>query len=301
MRSGAIILKNNLRETVSSTYSLSVAVYMILKNWNKKYIIFTGIVLVVITAIWIVNGRKLPILFDDCNIAGLTLRGDLMTYLPPESYAEGGQLSIDATASAELVRSIEEAGNNDSIKGILLEIDSYGGYPVAAEEVANSLKQSQKPTVALIRESGASAAYLVATGADWIIASRNSDIGGIGITASYVENVEKNKKEGLLFQQLSIGKYKDAFDPNKPLTQEEKNLILRDLNVIYENFIEVVSKNRNLPIEVVKKMADGSTMLGLMALENKLIDEIGGEKEVLTHIESIIHEKPVVCWPQPES
>ncbi len=263
-------------------------------NFSARNIVLVALgVLLVAVAVW--QGEGVKIFSADCNIAWLQLRGELSTYLPPESYGENGELLTDATASEALVNFIAEAEENDSIKGIVLEINSLGGRAVAAEEVANALKRAEKPTVAIIRESGISAAYWAATGADWIVASRNSDVGSIGITSSYVENVEKNKKEGLRYQQLSIGKYKDSFDPNKPLTQEEKNLILRDLKIIYENFIEAVAKNRNIPTEAVRKLADGSSMLGAMALENKLIDEIGGEKEALAHLEGIIEETPKVC------
>jgi len=77
-----------------------------------------------------------------------------------------------------------------------------------------------------------------------------------------------------------VGKYKDSGSPDKALTSEEKDLFLRDVNIIYQNFIKAVSDNRKLPIEKVKSFADGSTVLGEKAKELGLIDEIGGINEV---------------------
>ena len=103
---------------------------------------------------------------------------------------------------------------------------------MAAEEVVNALKNATKPTIALIREGGVSAAYYAASGADIIFASENSDVGSIGITMSYMDNTKKNQAEGLTYNQLSIGKYKDSGDPDKPLTAEEKELFMRDIKIL---------------------------------------------------------------------
>ena len=84
-------------------------------------------------------------------------------------------------------------------------------------------------------------------------------------------------------------------NPDKVLTDEERNLIERDLNIIYENFIKAVADNRNLEIEKVKLLADGSSMPGQMALENGLIDKIGGKYEVEEYLKELISNNIVLC------
>ena len=231
-----------------------------------------------------------------CNVLGIELHGELTTYIPPTDTDEDGFSLIDSTASENIVYAINDAENDESIKAIILEVDSYGGYPVAGEEVAIALKKANKPTIALIREGGASAAYMAASGADIIFASKNSDVGSIGVTMSYLDYVQQNQKEGLTYIPLSSGKFKDTGDPNKPLSQEEKNLLMRDVNIVYENFVKMVAENRNLDIEKVEKMADGSTMLGEMAFENGLIDQIGGMPEVGEYLKEKIREDVEICW-----
>lgn len=234
-----------------------------------------------------------------CNAFGIELRGELITYVSPANLNakdENAESMEDETSSEDIVYSIEAAENDDSIKAIILEVDSYGGNPVAGEEVSIALKKANKPTVALIRSGGASAAYLAASGVERIFASKHSDVGSIGATMSYLDNVGKNKKEGLAYIPLSSGKFKDSGDPNKSLSLEERNLFMRDVNIMHQNFVKMVAENRNLDIKKVEKLADGSTMLGEMALQNGLIDQIGGLPEVKEYLKEKIGEKAEVCW-----
>ncbi|MBI4359528.1 MAG: S49 family peptidase [Candidatus Jacksonbacteria bacterium] len=230
-----------------------------------------------------------------CNTARIALHGPLSTYedylIDPSSGAE-----FAATSADSILWSIRESERDDSIKAIIFEIDSLGGYPVAAEEVADALKRAQKPTVALVRNAATSGAYWAATGADRIFASSNSDVGGIGVTMSYLENAERNTREGVTYQQISSGKFKDYGDPNKPLTEEERILLLRDTRIVHENFIRAVVKNRRIPADVIRSLADGSSMLGAMAKEKGLIDAIGGIEEAARYLSKTIGEPAEICW-----
>ena len=236
---------------------------------------------------------------NNYNISVIKLYGDLVSYIQNENlecYYEECRQIVDEASSEDIISEIKKAEKDDSIKAIILKIDSLGGYPVAAQEVANALKRAKKPTVALIGEYGDSAAYYAATGADIIFASANSDIGCIGVTRSYLDNVKKNQKDGLTYNQLSVGKFKDMFSHDKILTADEKQLIMRDVKIIHENFIKDVAENRNLDIEKVRKLADGSSMLGQMALENGLINKIGGIYEVEEYLKEKIGEDVKICW-----
>lgn len=232
---------------------------------------------------------------SNCSVLGINLHGTVVTYIP--EHAEGDSFfDYDQTSSEAVTWSIKDANLNPDIKAILIEVDSGGGSPVAGEEIANAIKASDKPVVAVIRDTGASAAYWSISSASKIFASANSDVGSIGVTMSYLSNAEKNKKDGLSYENLSSGKYKDSGDPDKALTNEEKAVFMRDINIIFENFVKAVSENRNLPIKTVKGFADGSTVLGEKAKELGMIDEIGGMTEAEEYLSGIIGEKPEVCW-----
>lgn len=238
------------------------------------------------------DGEDVSFKDDSCNVAGVILHGDLYTYGvdDPESPS-------DSTSAENLIYHLEQAEQLSNIDVILLEIDSYGGSPVAAEEVVATLQNYvTKPVVAQIREGAASAAYWIASASDVIFASALSDVGSIGVTASYLDEHELNLKEGYTFNQINTGKFKDTGNIEKPLTQEERALFQRDVDIIFEAFLKSVAENRGMEIDRVRALADGSTMLGEMAKENKLIDEIGGIYEVLDYIEANYDIDPVICW-----
>jgi len=227
----------------------------------------------------------------DSNVALISIHGDIATY----SYYSEESGDSDVVSSEEIVKYIDEIENDEYIGALIVEIDSYGGYPVASEEITNALKRMKTPVIALIRESAASGAYLIATGADKIYASEASDVGSIGVTMSYLDYSEQNKDQGIIYQQLSSGKFKDSGDPDKELTEEEKELYMRDVSILYDIFVRKVAENRNLDIEKVRELADGSIMLGQAAKDNGLIDEIGDIYDVKEWIRQELGIEPVIC------
>ena len=212
-----------------------------------------------------------------CNIAIIPITGDIVPYAGPELDESGNELPL-STNPDDTLAILRSAENDPNVLGVLARIDSSGGTPVASEIIANGFKNSSLPVVALIREIGTSGGYLIATGAKTIIASSFSDVGSIGVTLSYLENTAKNTKEGLQYISLTSAKFKDYGNPDKPLTSAERDLIERDLKIYHEQFVKEVAENRNLPIEQVAKLADGSSMAGSLALENKLIDALGDQE-----------------------
>ncbi|KKQ03397.1 MAG: putative protease [Parcubacteria group bacterium GW2011_GWA2_36_24] len=212
-----------------------------------------------------------------CNIAVIPITGDIIPYAGADQDGSGNELP-PSTNPDDTLATLHWAESDPNVLGVLARIDSSGGTPVASEIIANGFKNSSLPVVALIREMGTSGAYLLATGAETIIASPFSDVGSIGITLSYLENTAKNNKEGLQYISLASAKFKDYGNPDKPLTSAERDLIERDLKIYHEQFVKEVAENRNLPVEQVAKLADGSSMPGTLALENKLVDSLGDQE-----------------------
>ncbi|MEK9153837.1 MAG: S49 family peptidase [Patescibacteria group bacterium] len=216
-----------------------------------------------------------------CNIAVMPIVGDITTLPHPnDPLADPTDVVADQYPTAivdDILFKLHVAETDPHIEGILVRIDSLGGTPVASEILTDALKASPLPVVALIREFGTSGGYLTATGADTIFASPLSDVGAIGVTMSYLENVGKNTKEGLRYIQLSSATFKDYGDPNKVLTAAERALFERDLKIHHAGFVKRVAENRKMPVEDVAKLADGSSMPGILALEHGLIDALGNQ------------------------
>ncbi len=233
---------------------------------------------------------------EDCNVLGVKLHGSLYTYGVPTDPLSTSTASQDATASDDLTSSITDGSTDSSIKAIIMEVDSGGGQPVAGEEIANALKNVSKPTVAFIRSAGDSAAYMAATGAKTIFASKFSDVGSIGVTQSYSDTHIQDQQNGITWNQLSSGPFKDTGDTEKALTPAERTLLMRDVNIAYQDFVALVAENRHLDVQKVTSLADGSSMLGEAALQNGLIDRIGGLPEVESYLKDQIGTDPIVCW-----
>lgn len=212
-----------------------------------------------------------------CNIAVVPITGDITSLPYTEEDPEDPTYQYPVAAVDDILYQLRLAENDPNIEGILVRIDSLGGTPVASEILADAIKSSPLPTAALIREYGTSGGYLAATGADTIFASPLSDVGSIGITMSYVENVAKNATEGLRYVPLSSAPFKDYGDPNKSLTAAERALFERDLKIYHDEFVKQVAKNRQMKVKEVAKLADGSSMPGALALEKGLIDALGNQ------------------------
>ena len=180
------------------------------------------------------------------------------------------------TFSEDTVKIIDKVAKNPSIKGILLNINSGGGSPVASKEIADAIKRANKTTVAVIREVGASGAYWVASASDHIIANEMSITGSIGVISSYLEFGGLLERYNITYQRLVGGRFKDIGTPFKDLTAVEREILQKKIDKIHTYFIEAVAENRNISIEKTKSVATGEFFLGFEAVELDLIDEIGG-------------------------
>jgi len=254
-----------------------------------------------------------PLFFSDasyqyCNVLKVPVHGTIVTVRPEASPAsispedpEDDAYTLPPTdptyaVSSEIEEMLRAAATDPTIKGLLVDIESYGGGPVAGDEIASAIRRFGKPSAAVIHEIGASSGYLAAAAADIVFASEDSSVGSIGATGSFIDQSKKNEKEGITYHQLSSAPYKDTFSPDKPLTEAERALIMRDIKISHDNFVRLIAEYRNQPIEKIAAVADGSTMMGKSALEAGLIDEIGGTEEALGYLEQAIGEPVAMCW-----
>lgn len=203
------------------------------------------------------------------NVGVIPISG-VITVDGASSYLQGSGVS-----SSQIVDFIKQADENKEVKVILLEINSPGGSPVASDEIAAAVKKAQKPVVALIRETGASGGYWIASAADHIIAHRMSLTGSIGVVASYLEFSGLMDKYGVGYEQLMAGEVKDMGTPFKKMSEQERVIMQKKLDVLHDYFIDEVAANRKLSREKVKKMATGEVYLGVEAKQLGLVDELG--------------------------
>jgi protease-4 len=180
-----------------------------------------------------------------------------------------------------IMRQLDEVANDDSVKAIVLRVDSPGGTVAASEEIAGLIKREKKPVVVSIGDAGASGAYMVSSQADLIYAMPGSTVGSIGVIAE-VPNIEGLlKKLGVQFVIITAGKYKGAGNPYEPLTPEERKLLQQDVDIVYNQFIDIVAVGRKMSRAEVEKLANGWAWPGTKAKELGLVDRIGGLSEAV--------------------
>ena len=190
-----------------------------------------------------------------------------------------GQISVygDGASSQRIIAQLIAAEQDDSVKAVILEVNSPGGTVVASAEIANVIEAMDKPVVTWMREIGASGAYWIASSTDYIVADPATLTGSIGVTSSYLQFADLMDKYGVTYESITYGEYKEAGSPYKNLTDEERGLLQHKVDIIGELFIAHIAKARGLPEETVRPLANGEILLGSEALKLGLIDELGGE------------------------
>lgn len=196
----------------------------------------------------------------------------------------GSYLGQSTVSSKQIVQFIRQAEENQQVKVILFEINSPGGGAVASDEISTAIKKSKKPTIALIREVGASGGYWIASAADHSIANRMSITGSIGVISSYLEFSGLMDKYGVGYERLVAGSRKDIGTPFKKLSNEEKAIFQKKLDRIHDFFIEEIAANRNMDEDQVRKVATGEFYLGVEALQLGLIDQLGDKETAEQYI-----------------
>ncbi|MFH1849916.1 MAG: signal peptide peptidase SppA [archaeon] len=217
--------------------------------------------------------------FSMGNVAHIAISGPIITESGNSLFSEGG------AQSSEIVQHIKRASADPSIKAILLEINSPGGSPVATEEIARAIQESDKLTVSWIRDVGASGAYWVASSTDAIVASRMSLVGSVGVIGSYLEFSGLMDKYGVSYQRFVSGQYKDTGVPYRNATAEERELYQHTIDLLQGEFLRTVAENRRLSEEAVEDISTARIYLGVEAMELGLIDVLGGKEVAISLIE----------------
>lgn len=185
-------------------------------------------------------------------------------------------------AGAEtLAAAIEQAASDSSVKAIVVDVESGGGLVAAAERLWRQLQaaKKKKPVIARIGGIGASGAYYVASGADWIVAEPASVTGSIGVYAGRFSFQETLAKLGVTTASSQRGANADYDTPYAPLREAHRDVLKEHVQTSYDLFLERVSKGRKMTTEAVEAVAQGQVWTGRQALERGLVDELGGLAE----------------------
>ncbi len=207
---------------------------------------------------------------------------------------------IDAT---EALKTIDNYEKDDAVKAVIVRIDSPGGKIGPSQEIYSRLLKlnNEKPVVTSMSSIAASGGYYIALASRCIYALPGTITGSIGVLIQFVDISRGLKKLGINAETITGGKLKDAGSPFRPLTKSEKSYFKGIINDLHEQFMEVVSKGRKLPMKQVRKLADGRVFTGRQAKKLGLIDRIGGLNDAINEAKTLAHISGKVRIIRPET
>jgi protease-4 len=177
-----------------------------------------------------------------------------------------------------VVDQLKKFGDDDSIKAIILHVNSPGGGVAASEEIYKEVKRirddKKKRIVASIESVGASGAYYVSAATSKIYADKGSIVGSIGVIAQWVNYGDLLRWAKLKDITMKAGEFKDTGSPTRDLTPAEKEYLQSLIDNMHTQFIQAVADGRKAKVEDIKAIADGKVWTGEQALSMKLIDQV---------------------------
>ncbi len=178
-----------------------------------------------------------------------------------------------------VVDQLKKFADDDSIKAIIVHVNSPGGGVAASEEIYREVKRirddKKKRIVASIESVGASGAYYVSSATNKIYADKGSIVGSIGVIAEWVNYGDLLHWAKLKDITMKAGEFKDTGSPTRDMTPAEKEYLQSLIDNMHGQFIQAVADGRKTKFDEIKAIANGKVWTGEQALSMKLIDQVG--------------------------
>ena len=215
----------------------------------------------------------------------LTVSSDEAADFPFSDRIQVVEVDGELVQSRPIIEQLKRYEDSNSVKAILLDIDSPGGGVAVSQEIYTEIKRlrekKDKIIVAYLSSTGASGAYYISCGANKIVANPGTIVGSIGVIAewvNYADLLEWAKLKEIVFK---TGEFKDTGSATRALTDNERKYFQGLIDDMYVQFVEAVSSGRKLDLQDVRAMADGRVFTGRDAKERKLIDETGNFQDAV--------------------
>jgi protease-4 len=236
--------------------------------------------------IWLLLGGGAFVLLVVVIVAiSVTVGGDESTDFAFSDRIQVVEVEGELVDSRQILDQLKRYEDSNSIKAILLNVNSPGGGVAVSQEIYTEIKRlrekKDKTVVAYLSSTGASGAYYIACAANKIVANPGTIVGSIGVIAewvNYADLLEWAKLKDIVFK---TGEFKDTGSPSRALTENERKYFQGLIDDMYVQFVEAVSSGRKLDLQQVRSMADGRVFTGRDAKERKLIDDIGNFQDAV--------------------
>jgi protease-4 len=193
--------------------------------------------------------------------------------------AEGGLFGSQILADRTFRKWMQEARDDDSVKAIVLRVNSPGGSGLASDMMWREIELAKAdglPVVVSMADYAASGGYYIAAPADWIVAQPNTVTGSIGVFGGKFNLGGMYEKIGMTQTDFKRGELSDLFSSTSGFSEEGRATYRRFLSDFYERFLEKVMEGRGMTRDEAHAVAQGRVWTGTQALERGLVDELGG-------------------------
>ncbi len=174
---------------------------------------------------------------------------------------------------------LEQAGNDNDVKVVILEINSPGGGITASDiiyqKVLEFKEKTDKKVIVSMQDVAASGAYYISAAADKIMSHPTTITGSIGVIMPLINIANLVEKYGIEDNSIKSGAMKSIGSPLKKMSDDERKVLHDIVDEMYTRFLNIIAVGRNMEIEDVRKLADGRIYTGQQALENGLVDQLG--------------------------
>jgi protease-4 len=217
----------------------------------------------------------------------------LLVFMVPEDETLGTsgervaliELTEPILDSQNIVRQFKKYRENRAIRAIVFRVDSPGGGVSASQEIYEEVRKTRnsgKPVVVSMGSVAASGGYYVSCGASKIVANPGTLTGSIGVIFQFLHFNELMNKIGIDASTFKTGKYKDIGSPFRKTTEDEKKFFDQLLGDVYNQFVDVVAKERKMDRKRVVQYADGRVFTGRQAFEYGFVDTLGTLEDAIT-------------------
>lgn len=198
--------------------------------------------------------------------------------------SSSGPLQGEMVGSDTVVKAVNDAANDKSVKAIVLRVDSPGGSALASDLMWNALENAKKskPVVVSMADAAASGGYYISCNANKIVAQPSTITGSIGVFLG--KPVIKGLYDwlGITNEYVMRGKNAGIFRETEKWTPEEREKMTDQANTIYfDNFIPKVASGRGRSVEEIDSLGQGRVWTGTQAKSNGLVDEFGGLEKAI--------------------
>ena len=199
---------------------------------------------------------------------------------------DGKKESPGSIVSGPTVKTIQEIGRDDKIKGVVVRINSPGGSATASEAIRQALAElaKKKPTIVSMGEVAASGGYWVSCLGVPVYAERGTLTGSIGVFSMKISFGTLLKRVGLHMENIALDEAASAFAPDRGWNEDDQAKLQKTIDDVYGRFLKLVSESRGIPVEKLQDLAGGRVWSGSQAKAAGLVDEIGGLDDCLAAV-----------------